>query len=80
MTLYYIIIPWEHKNLAVKYLTDRAQNYMLQKESKEREWLIIKCILNSNRYPQNFINKKTPSLKQTIEMKPEENWTTFTYI
>jgi hypothetical protein len=51
--------PPEHKNLAVKYLTDRAQNYPLQKESKERECLIIKHILNSNGYPQNFINKKT---------------------
>jgi hypothetical protein len=52
--------PPEHKNLAVKYLTDRAQNYPLQKESNEREWLIIKHILDSNGYPQNFINKKPP--------------------
>jgi hypothetical protein len=55
--------PPEHKNLAVKYLRDRAQNYPLQKESNEREWLIIKHILNSNGYPQNVINKKNLLLK-----------------
>jgi hypothetical protein len=49
--------PPEYKSLAVKYLTDRVQNYPLQKESKEKEWLIIKHTLNSNEYPQNFINK-----------------------
>jgi hypothetical protein len=73
--------PPEHKSLAVKYLTDRVQNYPLQKESKEKEWLIIRHILNSNVYPQNFINKtRNPSGKQTVETKPKENWITFTYV
>jgi hypothetical protein len=60
--------PPEHKSIAVKYLTDRIQNYSLQKENKEKEWQIIKRILNSNEYPQNFINKtRNPSGKQTVK-------------
>jgi hypothetical protein len=53
---YHSCHPPEQKNLAVKYLTDRVQNYPPQKEIKDREWLIIKHILNSNNYPSNFIN------------------------
>jgi len=63
---------------AVRYLKNRMNNYHLSIDSKEKEWKIIKHILQVNKYDTSALDA-SPKTKN----KKENNgkiWARFTYM
>jgi hypothetical protein len=46
--------PPEHKNLAIKFLVNRVQNYPVSDGGRRKELTTIKHILNNNVYPHDY--------------------------
>jgi hypothetical protein len=58
--------PAEHKMVAVRYLKNRMNNYHLSTDSKEKEWKIIKRILQVNKYDTSALDA-SPKTKNKKE-------------
>jgi hypothetical protein len=68
----------EHKNLPVKVLVNRVQNYPTS-EGRRNEMTMTNHILNNNEYSHDYHKTVHRDHKNNINVGGKKNWITFTY-
>jgi hypothetical protein len=73
--------PTEHKQAAIKYMTDRMNTYPISTNNKQKEATTINTILQNNGYTQSTTprHSKTPTT-QKQHTENTKKWATFTYV